>query len=99
MVPAVVNWANNTRKSSPAKATWALGSTVPGNGVYHAPPVASSTVMLFPGPPTNSAEASFAPHTVEGCCAAGVVASSAPMVRKLSNARSGKNVKNTGLMP
>ena len=41
----------------------------------------------------------MAPHTVEGCCAAGVVESSAPMVKKLSNAKSGKKPKNTGLIP
>ena len=41
----------------------------------------------------------MAPHTVEGCCAAGVVESSAPMVKKLSNAKSGKTATKAGLIP
>ena len=97
--PAVVNWAKSTRKSSPAKAAWVSANSKPGKVVYHAPPISSSTNTLNPGPGTKAFEASVAPQTDDGCCAAGVVASSAPMVRKLSYANSGKKLKNDGFTP
>ena len=87
------------RKSSPANPAWVAAASTPGKGVYHAPPVASSTTKLEPGPPVNSDVASNVPQTEDGCCAAGTLESSAPMVRKLSYAKSGKKFKKAELMP
>ena len=54
---------------------------------------------FWPGTPMNSSVKSKAPDTTEGCWAAGVEESSAPNVRKLSKAKSGKKAKNAGLIP
>ena len=41
----------------------------------------------------------MSPRARPGCCAAGANASSAPMVKKLSKAMSGKTATNAGLSP
>ena len=100
MNPAVVNCATNTFRSDPAKATCVSAAAMPGKGVYHAPPTASSTITFWPGlGPVNWALASLAPQTVEGCWLAGVDASSAPMVKKLSYAMSGNTAMKAGFNP
>ena len=80
------------RKSSPANPAWVAAAESPGKGVYHAPPVASSTTKLEPGPPVNSDVASNVPKPT-WMLRGRDTPSPTPMVKKLSYAKSGKKVK------